>query len=65
MTSLIHAATCYAILLGLSVSVPAAASELKSSWAHLAVSDDEVFVRDLKGLSVYRWNAAPAHGVTK
>jgi len=65
MTSLIHAATCYAILLGLSVSVPAAASELKSSWAHLAVSDEEVYVRDLKGLTVYRWNSALTRGVTR
>jgi outer membrane protein assembly factor BamB len=27
----------------------------ESTWAHLAVAGDEVFVRDLKGLSVYRW----------
>ena len=27
------------------------------TWAHLAVCDDEVFVRDLKGLTVYRWSA--------
>ena len=25
------------------------------TWAHLAVCGDEVFVRDLKGLTVYRW----------
>lgn len=25
------------------------------SWAHLAACDDEIFVRDLKGLAVYRW----------
>lgn len=25
------------------------------TWAHLAVCGDEVFVRDLKGLCVYRW----------
>jgi len=25
------------------------------SWAHLAVCDDEVFVRELNGLTVYRW----------
>ena len=35
------------------------------TWAHLAVSDDEIFVRDLKGLTVYRWNPAPTHGVTQ
>lgn len=27
------------------------------SWAHLAVCDHEVFVRDLKGLTVHRWDA--------
>jgi len=26
------------------------------TWAHLAVCGDEVFVRDLKGLTVYRWS---------
>lgn len=26
------------------------------SWAHLAVSRNQVFVRDLKGLSVFEWN---------
>ena len=25
------------------------------TWAHLAVCGDEVYVRDLKGLTVYRW----------
>jgi hypothetical protein len=25
------------------------------SWAHLAVEGDEVYVRDLDGLSAYRW----------
>jgi hypothetical protein len=25
------------------------------SWAHLAVEGDEVYVRDLEGLSAYRW----------
>ncbi len=25
------------------------------TWAHLAVCDEEVFVRDLKGITVYRW----------
>ena len=28
------------------------------TWAHLAVCGDEVFVRDLKGLTVYRWATA-------
>ena len=28
------------------------------TWAHLAVCGDEVFVRDLEGLSVYRWATA-------
>jgi outer membrane protein assembly factor BamB len=28
------------------------------SWAHLAVCGDEVFVRDLKGLSVFAWRDA-------
>lgn len=28
------------------------------TWAHLAVCRNEVFVRDLKGLSVYRWVTA-------
>ncbi len=27
------------------------------TWAHLAVCGDEVFVRDLKGLTVHRWSA--------
>ena len=25
------------------------------TWAHLAVADDELFVRELNALSVYRW----------
>lgn len=25
------------------------------TWAHLAVCDDEVFIRDLRGLTAYRW----------
>jgi hypothetical protein len=25
------------------------------TWAHLAVCDSEVFVRDMKGLAAYRW----------
>jgi outer membrane protein assembly factor BamB len=33
------------------------------TWAHLAVSNEEVFVRDLKGLTVYRWNSVPNSGV--
>lgn len=28
---------------------------VEESWAHLAVEGDELFVRDLKGLSAYRW----------
>jgi outer membrane protein assembly factor BamB len=28
-----------------------------STWAHLAICGDEVFVRDLKGLTVFRWAA--------
>ncbi len=28
------------------------------SWAHLAVAGDQVFVRHLDGLTVYRWSAA-------
>jgi len=27
----------------------------ESTWAHLAVAGDEVFIRDLKGLTAYRW----------
>lgn len=27
----------------------------KESWAHLAVVGDEIFVRDLEGLTVFRW----------
>jgi outer membrane protein assembly factor BamB len=26
-----------------------------ATWAHLAICDDELFVRHLKGLNVYRW----------
>jgi len=29
------------------------------TWAHLAVCDREIFIRDLKGLTVHRWQAAP------
>jgi outer membrane protein assembly factor BamB len=28
---------------------------VEESWAHLALEDDEIFVRDLKGLTAYRW----------
>lgn len=28
-----------------------------STWAHLVVADDQVLVRDLKGLTVYRWKS--------
>jgi len=32
------------------------------TWAHLAVVGDEIFVRELKGMAVYRWqNAKIAH----
>lgn len=34
------------------------------SWAHLAVCSDEVFVRDLKGLTVHRWNSATSSSGT-
>ena len=27
------------------------------AWAHLAVCDEELFVRELYGISVYRWRA--------
>ena len=27
----------------------------EESWAHLAVEGTELYVRDLKGLSAYRW----------
>jgi outer membrane protein assembly factor BamB len=27
----------------------------EESWAHLAIDDGQLFVRDLKGLSAYRW----------
>lgn len=30
------------------------------TWAHLAVCDNDVFVRDLKGLTVYRWVQSPS-----
>lgn len=33
------------------------------AWAHLAVCDNEVFIRDLKGLTVYRWGATPSEKV--
>ncbi|MCR9197283.1 MAG: PQQ-like beta-propeller repeat protein [Planctomycetaceae bacterium] len=29
----------------------------ESAWAHLAVVDNQIFVRDLKGLTVYEWAA--------
>jgi outer membrane protein assembly factor BamB len=29
------------------------------TWAHLAVAGDEVFVRDLNGLTAFRWSAKP------
>ena len=30
----------------------------QETWAHLAVCKDEIYVRELRGLSVYRWNNA-------
>lgn len=30
----------------------------QETWAHLAVSDDEVYVRELRGLSMFRWKNA-------
>jgi glucose dehydrogenase len=30
------------------------------AWAHLALCDDQVFIRDLNTLHVYRWRAAKA-----
>jgi hypothetical protein len=27
----------------------------EESWAHLAVEGTELYIRDLKGLSAYRW----------
>ena len=33
------------------------------TWAHLAVCGDEVFVRDLKGLTVHRWGSVTDAGV--
>lgn len=30
----------------------------ESTWAHLAVVDNQIFVRDLKGLTVYEWTPA-------
>lgn len=30
------------------------------TWAHLAVCDNQVFIRDLKGLAVYRWSESSA-----
>jgi outer membrane protein assembly factor BamB len=28
----------------------------EESWAHLAVSDGQVFIRDLKGMTVWQWS---------
>lgn len=33
------------------------------AWAHLAISGDEVFVRELKGMVVFRWSDRLAGGV--
>ena len=32
------------------------------TWAHLAVCDNEVFIRDLRGLTAHRWGAMTAAG---
>jgi hypothetical protein len=32
----------------------------QETWAHLAVSDDEVYVRELTALSAYRWHKSEA-----
>lgn len=32
----------------------------ESTWAHIAMSDNEVFVRELNGLTVYSWPKPPA-----
>jgi outer membrane protein assembly factor BamB len=32
------------------------------TWAHLAVVGDELFIRDLKGLTVHRWRGATEKG---
>jgi outer membrane protein assembly factor BamB len=32
----------------------------EESWAHLAVSGDEIFVRDLKGVTAFKWQAPAA-----
>ncbi|MFO0897418.1 MAG: PQQ-binding-like beta-propeller repeat protein [Pirellulales bacterium] len=32
----------------------------QDSWAHVAICGDEVFVRELNAMSVYRWHAAPS-----
>ena len=33
------------------------------TWAHLAISGDEIFVRELKAMSVFRWTERPAERV--
>ena len=33
------------------------------TWAHLAISGDEIFVRELKAMSVFRWSERPADRV--
>ena len=32
----------------------------QETWAHLAVCGDEVFVRELNGLNVFRWKSVEA-----
>ena len=35
------------------------------TWAHLAVCGDEIFIRDLKGLTVHRWNESDSTGTNR
>ena len=37
----------------------------ESTWAHLVTCDDQVFVRDLKGLTVYQWTGEPAQTASR
>ena len=31
----------------------------EESWAHLAMADDQIFIRDLKGLACWKWKTTP------
>lgn len=31
----------------------------EETWAHLAIAGDEIFIRELKGISAWRWGARP------